>query len=60
MQPNIVARPELAAEGKQKIDWVRRNITTAEYVRTFSPQSFATSVFPHISAWKPARCRPTR
>ena len=26
MQPNIVARPELASQGKQKIDWVRRNM----------------------------------
>ncbi len=26
MQPNIVAQPELAAEGHQKIDWVRRNM----------------------------------
>ncbi len=26
MHPNIVASPEKAAEGKQKIDWVRRNM----------------------------------
>ena len=26
MQPNIVAHPELAAEGQRKIEWVRRNM----------------------------------
>jgi adenosylhomocysteinase len=26
MQPNIVASPEKAADGRQKIDWVRRNM----------------------------------
>jgi len=26
MHPNIVSSPELAADGKQKIDWVRRNM----------------------------------
>ena len=26
MQPNILAQPALAAEGRQKIDWVRRNM----------------------------------
>ena len=26
MRPNIVASPEKAAKGKQKIDWVRRNM----------------------------------
>jgi adenosylhomocysteinase len=26
MQQNIVARPELAAEGQRKIEWVRRNM----------------------------------
>jgi adenosylhomocysteinase len=26
MQPNILAAPELAAEGQRKIDWVRRNM----------------------------------
>ena len=26
MQPNVVAFPQLAAEGRQKIEWVRRNM----------------------------------
>ena len=26
MHPNIVSSPEKAAEGQQKIDWVRRNM----------------------------------
>ena len=26
MQQNILAEPELAAEGQRKIDWVRRNM----------------------------------
>ena len=26
MKPNLVAAPELASEGQQKIDWVRRNM----------------------------------
>jgi adenosylhomocysteinase len=26
MEPNVLAAPELAAEGRQKIEWVRRNM----------------------------------
>ena len=34
MRPNIVASPERAAEGKQKIDWVRRNMPILRQLET--------------------------
>ena len=34
MLPNILASPELAAEGKQKIDWVRRNMPILRQLET--------------------------
>jgi adenosylhomocysteinase len=34
MRPNIVALPEKAAEGKQKIDWVRRNMPILRQLET--------------------------
>jgi len=34
MRPNIVASPEKAAEGKQKIDWVRRNMPILRQLET--------------------------
>ena len=34
MHPNIVASPEKAAEGKQKIDWVRRNMPILRQLET--------------------------
>jgi adenosylhomocysteinase len=34
MQQNIVARPELAAEGLRKIDWVRRNMPILRQLET--------------------------
>jgi adenosylhomocysteinase len=39
MQPNIVSSPEKAAEGQQKIDWVRRNMPILRQLETeFSHQ----------------------
>ena len=34
MHPNIVASPEKASEGKQKIDWVRRNMPILRQLET--------------------------
>ena len=34
MLPNIAASPDLAAEGKQKIDWVRRNMPILRQLET--------------------------
>ena len=55
MQPNMVAHPELAAEGQRKIEWVRRNMPILRHLearfraeRPFASKRIAVSI--HLEA----------